>query len=217
MNSRMRTSTSKPCSERLPKCRTMPKRTCASIWRTSSRTSTVRGIDAMFPMTWTTPAGKRLARVRRTWTPSDTGPHQGGGRPCHPRGLATPPPEDYTARRFKQGRSPLHQPLAGDQGLLGAFFHSGRSPGLVAAPMQWRATPTSSGIGQGGPVGPFVVSGPCSGLGEDCRMTDKASEISALLAPTVESLGLELLGTEYLPSPGGAVLRLYIDVPAGEA
>ena len=48
-------------------------------------------------------------------------------------------------------------------------------------------------------------------------MSDKASEISALLAPTVESLGLELLGTEYLPSPGGAVLRLYIDVPAGEA
>ena len=47
-------------------------------------------------------------------------------------------------------------------------------------------------------------------------MSDKASEISALLAPTVESLGLELLGTEYLPSPGGAVLRLYIDVPAGE-
>lgn len=47
-------------------------------------------------------------------------------------------------------------------------------------------------------------------------MTDKASEISALLAPTVESLGLELLGAEYLPSPGGAVLRLYIDVPAGE-
>ena len=48
-------------------------------------------------------------------------------------------------------------------------------------------------------------------------MTDKASEISALLAPTVESLGLELLGTEYLPSPGGAVLRLYIDVPANES
>ncbi|UHQ18690.1 ribosome maturation factor RimP [Lysobacter sp. KIS68-7] len=47
-------------------------------------------------------------------------------------------------------------------------------------------------------------------------MSDKASEISALLASTVESLGLELLGTEYLPSPGGAVLRLYIDVPADE-
>ena len=46
-------------------------------------------------------------------------------------------------------------------------------------------------------------------------MTDKASEISALLAPTIESLGLELLGAEYLPSPGGAVLRLYIDVPEG--
>ena len=48
-------------------------------------------------------------------------------------------------------------------------------------------------------------------------MTDKASEISALLAPTVTSLGLELLGADYLPSPGGAVLRLYIDVPESEA
>ena len=47
-------------------------------------------------------------------------------------------------------------------------------------------------------------------------MTDKANEIAALLTPTVESLGLELLGAEYLPSPGGAVLRLYIDVPAGD-
>ena len=48
-------------------------------------------------------------------------------------------------------------------------------------------------------------------------MTDKATEISRLLAPTVESLGLELLGIEYLPAPGGALVRLYIDVPAGEA
>ena len=47
-------------------------------------------------------------------------------------------------------------------------------------------------------------------------MTDKANEISALLAPTIASLGLELLGAEYLPSPGGAVLRLYIDVPSAE-
>jgi ribosome maturation factor RimP len=46
-------------------------------------------------------------------------------------------------------------------------------------------------------------------------MTDKASEIAALLVPTVQSLGLELLGAEYLPAPGGATLRLYIDVPAG--
>lgn len=43
-------------------------------------------------------------------------------------------------------------------------------------------------------------------------MADKATEISRLLGPTVESLGLELLGVEYLPAPGGAVLRLYIDV-----
>lgn len=46
---------------------------------------------------------------------------------------------------------------------------------------------------------------------------DKASDIAALLAPTVQSLGLELLGVEYLPAPGGATLRLYIDVPAGQA
>src|SRR5688572_29540241 len=48
-------------------------------------------------------------------------------------------------------------------------------------------------------------------------MSDKANDIVALLAPTVASLGLELLGAEYLPSPGGAMLRLYIDVPAGPA
>lgn len=46
---------------------------------------------------------------------------------------------------------------------------------------------------------------------------DKASDIAALLAPTVQSLGLELLGVEYLPAPGGATLRLYIDVPVAEA
>ncbi len=48
-------------------------------------------------------------------------------------------------------------------------------------------------------------------------MTDKADEIAALLSPTVESLGLELLGIEYLPAPGGATVRLYIDVPQAES
>lgn len=48
-------------------------------------------------------------------------------------------------------------------------------------------------------------------------MTDKADEIAALLSPTVASLGLELLGIEYLPAPGGATVRLYIDVPQAEA
>lgn len=48
-------------------------------------------------------------------------------------------------------------------------------------------------------------------------MSEKTSEIADLLGPTIESLGLELLGIEYLPAPGGATLRLYIDVPAGEA
>ncbi len=65
-----------------------------------------------------------------------------------------------------------------------------------------------------GPAGPLFVSRFCYALRKP--MTDKAQDIVALLAPTVGSLGLELLGAEYLPSPGGALLRLYIDVPAGE-
>jgi ribosome maturation factor RimP len=44
-------------------------------------------------------------------------------------------------------------------------------------------------------------------------MADKATDISNLLSPTVQALGLELLGVEYQPSPGGALLRLYIDIP----
>lgn len=47
-------------------------------------------------------------------------------------------------------------------------------------------------------------------------MSDKAIDIAALLQPTVEALGLELLGIEYLPAPGGATLRLYIDVVEAE-
>lgn len=47
-------------------------------------------------------------------------------------------------------------------------------------------------------------------------MSDKATEIANLLGPTVEALGLELLGVEYLPAPGSATLRLYIDVPLAE-
>lgn len=48
-------------------------------------------------------------------------------------------------------------------------------------------------------------------------MTDRATHIAGLLAPTVSALGLELLGLEYLSRPGGAILRLYIDVPEAEA
>jgi ribosome maturation factor RimP len=48
-------------------------------------------------------------------------------------------------------------------------------------------------------------------------VTDKADDIAALLSPTVSAMGLELLGIEYLPAPGGALLRLYIDVPQSQA
>ena len=48
-------------------------------------------------------------------------------------------------------------------------------------------------------------------------MAEKSREIAELLAPTVDALGLELLGVEYLPAPGGAVVRLYIDIPLEDA
>lgn len=47
-------------------------------------------------------------------------------------------------------------------------------------------------------------------------MSDKATEIANLLSPTVDALGLDLLGVEYLPAPGSSTLRLYIDVPLAE-
>lgn len=47
-------------------------------------------------------------------------------------------------------------------------------------------------------------------------MSDKAKQIANLLSPTVQALGLELLGAEYLAAPGSATLRLYIDVPEAE-
>jgi ribosome maturation factor RimP len=59
-----------------------------------------------------------------------------------------------------------------------------------------------------GPQGPFLFS--ATGI-EDATMTGKAEEIRDMLAPTVEALGLELLGVEYAPSTGNAMLRLYID------
>ncbi len=45
-------------------------------------------------------------------------------------------------------------------------------------------------------------------------MSDRGTDIANLLAPTVDALGLELLGVEFVPSGAHAMLRLYIDVPA---
>ena len=44
-------------------------------------------------------------------------------------------------------------------------------------------------------------------------MSDKATEIAGLLAPTVQALGLDLLGVEFAASAGSAMLRLYIEAP----
>jgi ribosome maturation factor RimP len=59
-----------------------------------------------------------------------------------------------------------------------------------------------------GPQGPFFVF---TNRGIPTAMTGKAEEIRDMLAPTVQALGLELLGVEYAPSVGIALLRLYID------
>lgn len=42
-------------------------------------------------------------------------------------------------------------------------------------------------------------------------MTQIENDIETLLSPAIEALGLELLGLEYRPSGGNALLRLYID------
>ncbi|MEO5595845.1 MAG: ribosome maturation factor RimP, partial [Lysobacteraceae bacterium] len=47
-------------------------------------------------------------------------------------------------------------------------------------------------------------------------MSDRGTDIANLLAPTVDALGLELLGVEFVPSGAHAMLRLYIDVPVGQ-
>ena len=44
-------------------------------------------------------------------------------------------------------------------------------------------------------------------------MSDRTIEIAALLAPTVASMQLELLGVEFAQSGTHALLRLYIDAP----
>ena len=46
-------------------------------------------------------------------------------------------------------------------------------------------------------------------------MAIKTTELERLLAPTVEDLGYELLGVEYLPQGRHSVLRLYIDHSRG--
>ena len=69
-----------------------------------------------------------------------------------------------------------------------------------------------------GPIGPFVVSATnvFFRTGDLPHVSDKARQITTLLSPTVHALGLELLGVEYLPAPGSATLRLYIDVLQAE-
>jgi ribosome maturation factor RimP len=89
------------------------------------------------------------------------------------------------------------------------------------------STPESSGIGQGAQSGPLLFpeygfpfrrSFPIfpSFQANRHHVSDKAKQIANLLSPTVQALGLELLGAEYLPAPGSATLRLYIDVPEAE-
>jgi ribosome maturation factor RimP len=43
----------------------------------------------------------------------------------------------------------------------------------------------------------------------------EAASLQAVLEPVIAALGYELLGCVYVPQRGGAILRVYIDSPAG--
>lgn len=115
---------------------------------------------------------------------------------------------------------PLARPAACRQASCGTWFVKALVPAFAPA--------REVGIfPRKGPIGPLVFSGAalfCRWLSGGplainrvrLSVSDKATEIANLLGPTVTSLGLELLGAEYLPAPGGATLRLYIDVPLAE-
>ena len=98
-----------------------------------------------------------------------------------------------------------------------------QKPGLVTANVP-AVTPESSSIGQGAQQGPLLFPGYHFFVGTVLpyqsanrhHVSDKAKQIANLLSPTVQALGLELLGAEYLPAPGSATLRLYIDVTEAE-
>jgi ribosome maturation factor RimP len=47
-------------------------------------------------------------------------------------------------------------------------------------------------------------------------MSAKTQEITEMLTPVVASMGLELLGIEFVPARAHGLLRLYIDVPGQE-
>src|SRR5690606_3363713 len=83
-----------------------------------------------------------------------------------------------------------------------------------------RAGTGSSSIGQGARRALFYFLRPARQAMDQDRggiVADKSTDIANLLSPTVAALGLELLGVEYLPSPGGgAMLRLYIDRPGAD-
>ena len=109
-------------------------------------------------------------------------------------------------------------PFALENGLRGPFPGSASGiadPGPPPRSSTWRNRTSQY---RKGPNGPFFRFRRCKARARTRpNEMDKASQISALLAPTVASLGLELLGIEYLPAPGGAVVRLYIDYPADAA
>ena len=64
--------------------------------------------------------------------------------------------------------------------------------------------------GRSGPRGPFFYYW-C----RDVKRSRKAQELESLLRPTIVGMGYELLGIEFFPQGKGALLRIYIDTPAG--
>lgn len=50
---------------------------------------------------------------------------------------------------------------------------------------------------------------------KECFEAVTNEQLTDLLAPAIAGLGLELLGIEFSPTPGGSLLRVYIDSPGG--
>lgn len=71
------------------------------------------------------------------------------------------------------------------------------------------------GMYRKGPHGPFCVSVgnvPRHGEAKVDSVSDTVTRITSLVAPLLESLGLELWGLEYSPTSGRSLLRVYINV-----
>jgi DNA-binding phage protein len=187
-----------------------------------------------------TPIRKRVSRPRRQTaghacgreatlaidqdreeTPSgenhDSLPGPRTSRRAPPRGLATPPPEDYTCGAFSsRGEVPCTSLSLAIKGSSETFFSFREIAGLGGRADAMARHDRHPAVSVKGPGGPLCCFRPLQRPWRGLPIDRQSKRNLGTAGPDRRVAGLELLGTEYLPSPGGAVLRLYIDVPANE-